>query len=52
MSETPFYCTKMGRDFYDRTMPRLVEELARRTDQLAKLTARLEAQGAPKEADS
>ena len=37
MSETPFYRTAMGRDFYERTMPALVRELTRLNDLLAKL---------------
>ena len=34
-----FYQTAMGRDFYERTMPALVRELARLNDLLAKLIA-------------
>ena len=37
MSETPFYRTAMGRDFYERTMPALVRELSRLNDLLARL---------------
>jgi hypothetical protein len=37
MMDTPFYQTAMGRDFYERTMPALVRELARLNDLLAKL---------------
>ena len=37
MSDTPFYRTAMGRDFYERTMPALVRELARLNALLEKL---------------
>jgi hypothetical protein len=37
VSETPFYRTAMGRDFYERTMPALVRELARLNALLEKL---------------
>ncbi len=29
MSDIPFHQTPMGRDFFDRTMPELVKQLAR-----------------------
>ena len=32
MSETPFYKTRMGQQFYDRTMPALVEAVGRLAD--------------------
>ena len=37
MAETPFYATRMGRRFYESTMPRLVEQLERLNDLLARL---------------
>jgi len=40
VSETPFYQTAMGRDFYERTMPALVRELARLNALLEKLVER------------
>ncbi len=37
MSETPFYKTRMGQYFYDKTMPDLVKELKRLNELLARL---------------
>ena len=37
MSETPFYKTRMGQRFYERTMPELVKQLARLNDLLERL---------------
>ncbi len=37
MSETPFYKTAMGRDFFDRNVPALVRELQKLNDNLTKL---------------
>ncbi len=37
MAEIPFYATRMGRQFYESTMPRLVEQLERLNDLLARL---------------
>ncbi len=34
MNDVPFYKTKMGRQFYDRTMPTLVKEIERLTEVL------------------
>ncbi len=34
MAEVPFYATRMGRQFYESTMPRLVEQLERLNDLL------------------
>ena len=42
MSETPFYQTRMGRVFYDRTMPELVRQIARLKDLLRRLVQQLE----------
>ncbi len=39
MNETPFYQTRMGRDFFDRTMPELVKQLERLNDLLERLAA-------------
>lgn len=44
MSDGPFYRTRMGRQFYDRTMPRLVNELVRLNELIERLVVRLEAQ--------
>ena len=40
MSDIPFHQTPMGRDFFDRTMPELVKQLARIAALLEKLTER------------
>ena len=37
MAETPFYATRTGRQFYESTMPKLVEQLERLNDLLARL---------------
>jgi len=37
MSETPFYKTRMGQVFYERTMPELVKQLERLNDLLERL---------------
>ena len=37
MAEVPFYATRMGRQFYESTMPKLVEQLERLNDLLARL---------------
>ena len=42
MSETPFYKTRMGLRFYDRTMPALVKQLERLNDILDRLVDRQE----------
>jgi hypothetical protein len=36
-SETPFFKTAMGRDFFDRNVPQLVKELKRLNDNLEKM---------------
>ncbi len=38
MSEIPFHLTQMGHDFYERTMPSLLRELARLNENLERLT--------------
>lgn len=40
MSDIPFHQTPMGRDFFDRTMPELVKQLARIAALLEKLAER------------
>ncbi len=42
MSETPFFKTRMGHQFYDRTMPALVKQLERLNDNLDRLVDRQE----------
>ena len=37
MNETPFYKTRMGQRFYERTVPELVKQLARLNDLLERL---------------
>jgi hypothetical protein len=38
MSETPFHRTRMGRDFYDKTLPRIAQELGRLNEHLARMS--------------
>jgi hypothetical protein len=45
MSDIPFHQTAMGRDFFDRTVPALVEQLTRIADLLEKLASRQGADG-------
>ena len=40
MSDIPFHQIPMGRDFFDRTMPELVKQLARIAALLEKLAER------------
>ncbi len=40
MSETPFFKTRMGHQFYDRTMPALVKQLERLNELLERLVKR------------
>ena len=37
MAEIPFYATRMGRRFYESTMPKLVEQLERLNELLERL---------------
>ena len=37
MPETPFYNTRMGHRFYERTMPELVRQLEKLNELLARL---------------
>ena len=37
MGEIPFYNTRMGQQFYDRTVPALVQQLERLNDLLERL---------------
>jgi len=41
MSETPFYKTRMGQVFYERTMPELVKQLERLNNNLERFIAAL-----------
>jgi hypothetical protein len=40
MPETPFYKTRMGQNFYERTVPELVKQLERLNELLARLVDR------------
>ena len=40
MSDIPFHHTPMGRDFFDRTMPEFVKQMARIAALLEKLAER------------
>jgi hypothetical protein len=42
VSDVPFYQTKMGRQYYDVTMPELVRQLTRLNDMFALLVELLE----------
>ena len=42
MSETSFFKTRMGQKFYERTMPKLVEQLERLNKNLEQLSERLD----------
>jgi len=44
MSETPFYMTKVGRLFYEATVPELIRQITRLNDLLAVIVERLEPQ--------
>ena len=37
MPETPFYKTRMGQVYYERTMPELVEQIERLNELLARI---------------
>jgi integrase len=42
MSDTPFYLTRAGKQFYERTVPELVKQLRRLNENLEQLAARLD----------
>ena len=42
MSETPFFKTRMGQRFYERTMPELVKQLERLNENLERLPGQVE----------
>jgi len=42
MNDIAFHQTRMGRDFYDRTVPELVRQLARLNELLERVVAALE----------
>ncbi len=43
MTDVPFYQTRLGRQFYEATLPRLVAEISRMNDLLARLVEATEA---------
>jgi hypothetical protein len=43
MSETPFFKTRMGQRYYERTVPQLVEQISRLNELLERLVRQLEA---------
>ncbi len=45
MSETPFFRTRMGQAFYERTMPELVKQIARLNELLEQLVRQLDPTG-------
>ena len=48
MNEIPFHLTKMGRQYYDVTMPELVRQLHRMNDMFALYVELREKQPCPK----
>ena len=46
MSEPQFFQTKMGRDFYDKTLPEIARQLARLNELLERM---IQSFGAPEE---
>ena len=42
MSEVPFHLTTQGRQFFESTVPRLVDELARLNEALARIAVALD----------
>ena len=51
MSEPQFFQTRMGRQYYDATVPNLVRQIARLNDLLERLVERLEKGEAKREGD-
>ena len=51
MSDVPFYQTRMGRQFYEATVPRLVNELVRLNELIERLPKALERLDAPRGED-
>jgi hypothetical protein len=54
MSDTPFHQTRMGQQFYERTLPEIARQLARLNELLVRLVAVAEtgvarAEGSPDE---
>ncbi len=49
MSEIPFYNTRMGRTFYEHTVPELVRQIARLNDLLERLVEKIDHAGEAKE---
>ncbi len=51
MSEPQFFQTRMGRQYYEATVPNLVRQIARLNDLLERLVERLEKGEAKREGD-
>ena len=49
MSETPFYKTRMGQNYYERTMPELVKQLERLNEVLERLASQRGRDAGPEE---
>lgn len=45
MTEVPFHATRMGRQFYEHTLPELVRQLQRLNEVLGRLAEALEMRG-------
>ena len=49
MSDLDFYQTRAGREFYDKTMPELVRQIARLNELLERVVEQLDTIDPPKE---
>ena len=49
MSETPFFKTRMGHQYYESTMPALVKQLERLNDVLERLVPKIEQETSERE---
>jgi hypothetical protein len=52
MDHVPFYQTRMGQQFYERTLPELVRQVERLNDLLERLVAQGTVPGSTPEGDS
>ena len=51
MSETPFYKTAMGRDYYDRRVPQLIQAIQRLAAALERVADRGDQDASTKDAE-
>jgi hypothetical protein len=52
MEQVPFYQTRMGQQFYERTLPELVRQVERLNDLLEKLVGEGKLSGSSSESES